>query len=140
VLLSSRICASRSRSFHQADHADSVKLGNGEVNNRVSGGVVQGFLTRIWIGPNLDGLSHLILDIINARPDFDTADLRSQSALRARKLRCENIDHHNLTIGEHHIDSEGIVIMEDYPIIPLRGNRLFRSLRLANGRNHFVGR
>ena len=47
VLLSSRVCGLRSSSFHQADHADSAKLGDGEVNNRVSGGVVQDFLTRI---------------------------------------------------------------------------------------------
>jgi hypothetical protein len=76
---------SGSSSFHKADHADSVKLGKGEVNNRVSGGVEVHCLTGIWIGPNLDRLPDLILKIIDAGSDFDAGNLRFQSGLRAQE-------------------------------------------------------
>ena len=48
-------------SSQQADHADFAELGNGEVNNRVGGGVEIFRLFGIWNGSNLDRLPDLIL-------------------------------------------------------------------------------
>jgi hypothetical protein len=45
----------------QADHADFAELGNGEINNRIGGGVEIFCLFGIWDRPNLDRLAELIL-------------------------------------------------------------------------------
>ena len=129
-----------SGSLHQADHANPAQLRHGEVNDRIRGGIVIDLLTRIWVGLNLDRLPDLILKNIDASSDFDTGDLRFQRILRVRKLRRKNIDHDHLTAGKNHIDSEAVIIMEDDPLILLRGHHIFGSLGLTDGLDYIVGR
>ena len=96
----------------QADHADFAELGNGEINNRIGGRVEIFCLFGIWNWPNLDRLTDLILEILDACSDLDAGDLRCHIP-RVGDLRHKDIDHNHLTAGKGHIDSEGFIVMKD---------------------------